>query len=87
MQRRDGLQRPDLGAGRGRDAPPVGSWCGAWERRSACGKLAQRGLAALRVPTGGVVLDIVEEKGRVGEWEAAGERGEWAGGRLIEPKP
>jgi hypothetical protein len=50
MQRRDGLQRPDLGAGRGRDAPPVGSWCGSWERRSACGKLAQRGLAALRVP-------------------------------------
>jgi len=87
VQRRDGLQALDLGARRGRDTPPMGSRCGAGERCSTCGNPAQGGLAALRVPTGGVVLGTVEEKGRVGEWEAAGERGEWASWRPIERKP
>ena len=71
MQRRDGLQAPDLGAGRGRDTPPVGSRCGAGERRSTCGNPAQGGLAALRVPTGEWCLALWKRRGG---WESARQR-------------
>ena len=67
------LRMWDLGVGLGSGALLVGTRHGAVE--------------ALRVPTGGVVLHAVEEKGRVRECKTAGGSGEWARGRPMEPKP